>query len=139
MDRAVAQLATDAMIRGTVDRIEGGRTSTGDLRCPVNVEVLEEFVAHPMSLERHAEGTTNSGRTMRASAQRLLRNLRSAGAEVPSRIEEDGVGRTWVTLDYGHSRAGSRMVASGHILAAREMAGTNADPFKFGRAMRYLL
>ena len=33
---------------------------------------------------------------------------------------------------------GTRMVASGHVITAREMATSPADPFKYGRTIRYL-
>ena len=78
-------------------------------------------------------GTRNAGKTQRSSAQRLARAVRADGDAIT-----DSLGRTWVTLQYEHSLVGSRMVASGHVIAAREMANGATDPFKYGRAIQYL-
>ena len=89
-------------------------------------------------MQRHAVGTTHAGRTMRATTQQLLRSVTQTEMDDANAVERDSLGRTWVRLDYQYSRLGTRMVASGHVLTARESAGTRADPFKFGRAIHYL-
>ena len=138
VDQAMARLSTDAGIRAEIDMIDGQNMETRMLRCPIDVDLLEEFARDPRSMQRHAVGTTHAGRTMRATTQQLLRSVTQTEMDDANAVERDSLGRTWVRLDYQYSRLGTRMVASGHVLTARESAGTRADPFKFGRAIRYL-
>ena len=133
VDQAVARLAGDAEILSEVDAVDGHRLQTVSLRCPVSLPALDAFIADPSSRDTHAIGTRSAGRTLRSSAQRLVRAVRGDDAAVT-----DPLGRTWVTLQYENSLVGSRMVASGHVIAAREMATGSTDPFKYGRAIRYL-
>ena len=116
-----------------MDAVDWHRLQTVSLRCPVSLPALDAFIADPSSRDTHAIGTRNAGRTLRSSAQRLVRAVRGDDAAVT-----DPLGRTWVTLQYENSLVGSRMVASGHVIAAREMATGSTDPFKYGRAIRYL-
>ena len=138
VNAAVARLRDDVLIRREVDSVDGTRMPTGTLRCPVSLEALDAFIADASSLQRHAAGTTNAGKTQRSSAQRLARAIRAELADTDCDTITDSMGRTWTTLRYEYSLLGSRMVASGHVLAARETAQGGTDPFKYGRAIRYL-
>ena len=44
VDQAAVQLATESLIRTVVDRVEGDHVSTGGLRCPVSMGVLDRGV-----------------------------------------------------------------------------------------------
>ena len=87
VDQAVARLSTDAGIRAEIDVIDGLNMETGLLRCPIDVELLEEFVRDPRSVQRHAVGTTHAGRTMGATTQQLLRSITQAEADDANAVE----------------------------------------------------
>ena len=133
VDMAVVRLSGDAEIRREISTVDGQRIPTISLRCPVSLPALDAFIADASSDRVHAVGTRNAGKSQRSSAQRLVRAVRG-----DDDATTDPLGRTWVALQYEHSLIGSRMVASGHVIAAREMSTGSTDPFKYGRAIRYL-
>ena len=77
---------------------------TDSLRCPISVDLLEDFIGHPMSLQQHTAHMINAGRTMRSSAQRLLRGATNEHVDDNGDLVTDDHGRTWLTLNYTYTK-----------------------------------
>ena len=122
-----------------VTLIDNKQTTTREIEAPVDINTLEKFIADPMSLAAHGkQNTTNHNGmkpndTHRQSAKRLLKAINE---DPTTRIDEKGI--TWITLKYKHCKIGDRLLASGHTRGSREYAEGTADPFKYGRQIRYI-
>ena len=122
-----------------VTLIDGKQTTTREIVAPVDINTLEKFIADPMSLAAHGnQNTTNHNGmkpndTHRQSAKRLLKAINE---DPTKKIDEKGI--TWITLKYKHCKIGDRLIASGHTRGSREYAEGMADPFKYGRQIRYI-
>ena len=92
-----------------------------------------------MSLAAHGKQNTtnhngmNPNDTHRQSAKSLLKAINE---DPTTRIDDRGI--TWITLKYKHCKIGDRLIASGHTRGSREYAEGTADPFKYGRQIRYI-
>jgi hypothetical protein len=87
VDQAMARLGTDVGIRAEIDMIDGRKLETEPLRCPVDVELLVEFIRDPQSQQRHAVGTTHAGCTIRATTQQLVRSIAQAETDDAGAVE----------------------------------------------------
>ena len=137
--KAGTDLDTDTKQDKIVTTLDNSQTTTREIDAPVDINTLEKFIANPMSLIPHGKHNTinhpgmRPNDTHRNSALRLLKVIHE---DPTKRIDDQGT--TWITLKYKHSKTGDRLIASGHTRGSREYAEGSADPFKYGRQIRYI-
>ena len=103
------------------------RPVTRKLRCPIDVEKLEAYVASNESLEllQPRKGTA-AAQTGRAIVQQFLQHVNR---------EPNDQSTGWMELSYRHSEAGAQLVAAGFVVDSREYAN-GPDPFKLRKKLR---
>ena len=102
------------------------RPVTRKLRCPIDVEKLEAYVASNESLEllQPRKGTA-AAQTGRAIMQQFLQCVNR---------EPNDQSTGWMELSYRHSEAGAQLVAAGFVVDSREYAN-GPDPFKLRKKL----